>query len=43
MLQQNHQLLWWLLGFGPEVEVVAPADLRQQIAEKHRLAAQRYD
>ena len=41
-IQQNHQLVWWLLGFGAEVEVIAPIGLRKQIAEKHRLAASRY-
>ncbi|MBS4098297.1 MAG: WYL domain-containing protein [Sulfuricella sp.] len=41
-IQQNHQLVWWLLGFGDDVEVVAPLDLRARIAEKLRLAASRY-
>lgn len=41
-IQQNHQLVWWLLGFGDDVEVIAPSDLRARIAEKHRLAASRY-
>ena len=42
-IQQNHQLIWWLLGFGADVEVIAPVDLRRQVAEKHRLAARRYE
>lgn len=42
-IQQNQQLVWWLLGFGADVEVIAPPELRSQIAEKHRLAASRYD
>jgi predicted DNA-binding transcriptional regulator YafY len=42
-IQQNQQLVWWLLGFGADVEVIAPVDLRRQIAEKHRLAAGRYE
>lgn len=33
---ETQQLLWWLLGFGDAVEVVEPADLREQIAEKVR-------
>lgn len=41
-IQYNHQLVWWLLGFGADVEVVAPADLRHQMAEKLKLAASRY-
>ena len=41
-IQQNHQLVWWLLGFGADVEVLAPRELREQIAEKHRSAVSRY-
>jgi predicted DNA-binding transcriptional regulator YafY len=42
-IQQNHQLVWWLLGFGADVEVIAPADLRATIAEKLKSAANRYE
>ena len=42
-IQQNHQLVWWLLGFGADVVVTAPVDLRKLIAEKHRSAASRYE
>lgn len=42
-LQQNHQLIWWLLGFGADAEVIAPIELREQIANKHRSAANRYE
>lgn len=33
---ETQQLLWWLLGFGDAVEVIEPADLREQIAAKAR-------
>jgi predicted DNA-binding transcriptional regulator YafY len=42
-IYQNQQLVWWLLGFVGDVEVIAPVDLRRQIAEKHRLAVSRYE
>jgi len=42
-VQQNPQLVWWLLGFGADVVVVAPTELRSQLAEKLRSAASRYD
>lgn len=42
-IQYTQQLVWWLLGFAADVEVVAPAELRSQIAEKLRSAASRYD
>jgi predicted DNA-binding transcriptional regulator YafY len=42
-IQYTQQLVWWLLGFAGEVEVVAPAELRSQIAAKLRSAVSRYD
>ena len=33
-------LLWWLLGFGDGVEVLEPAELREEIAEMARKMAQ---
>ncbi len=36
------QLGWWLLAFGPRVEVIKPSDLREWIASEHRNAARRY-
>lgn len=36
------QLGWWLLAFGPRVEVINPPDLREWIASEHRNAAKRY-
>lgn len=41
-IQYTQQLLWWILGFAGEVEVVSPAELRSQIAEKLRQAVSRY-
>ncbi|MDP6531852.1 MAG: WYL domain-containing protein, partial [Arenicellales bacterium] len=36
------ELVMDILRHGAEVEVVAPADLRQAVAERHRAAAARY-
>lgn len=36
------QLRWWLLGFGDQVEVVAPKSLRQEFAETARNMAGYY-
>jgi len=36
------QLQWWLLGFGPLVEVLEPTELRKTIAESVKTAAKRY-
>jgi predicted DNA-binding transcriptional regulator YafY len=36
------QLKWWLLSMADDLEVVSPTDLRQSIAERHRLAALKY-
>lgn len=30
---KNSQLIWWLLGFGDEVQVLAPKELRAEIVE----------
>lgn len=35
-------LRWWLLGFGPGVEVLEPAALRAEMAETARQMVQRY-
>ena len=37
------ELRWWLLGRGGAVEVLAPANLRREIAQAHRDALARYD
>lgn len=39
---ETQQLLWWLLGFGDGVEVLAPQGLREQIIEKVQRLADRY-
>lgn len=33
-VNDTEELRWWLLGFGPDVEVLAPPGLRQDLAEK---------
>lgn len=38
-----HELRRWVLGFGAEVEVLAPAVLRQEVATALRVAAERYE
>lgn len=38
----NSQLRWWLLGFGNDVEVMEPAHLRQEFAEKAQAMALMY-
>ena len=37
------QLGWWVLAFGPRVEVIKPIALRQWIAAEHQNAATRYE
>jgi predicted DNA-binding transcriptional regulator YafY len=32
----------WILYYGPRVEVIAPKELRERVAEEHRKAAERY-
>ena len=32
------QLVWWLTGLGPDVEIPAPDGLREEIAQRHRSA-----
>jgi predicted DNA-binding transcriptional regulator YafY len=27
------EILWWILGYGPEVEVIAPPELRRRVAD----------
>ncbi len=36
------QLGWWVLGFGPRVEVIKPVPFREWIAAEHQNAASRY-
>ncbi len=32
----------WILGWGADAEVLEPAELRAELAEEHRRAADRY-
>jgi predicted DNA-binding transcriptional regulator YafY len=36
------QLLWWLMGFGEKVEVMAPRLLRREVQRQYALLAARY-
>ncbi len=38
----NDPLRWWLLGFGANVEVLAPLSLRQHIIQQLQIASLRY-
>jgi predicted DNA-binding transcriptional regulator YafY len=38
----THQLRWWLLSFGDQVEVVGPESLREEIANTVRSMSNRY-
>lgn len=42
-VQLTRRLRWWLLAFGPDVEVVAPAKLRDEMREQLRAALERYE
>ncbi|MEF8759175.1 MAG: WYL domain-containing protein [Candidatus Accumulibacter sp. UW25] len=39
---ETQQLLWWLLGFGDGVEVMAPQALRDKISDKVNRLVERY-
>lgn len=41
-VRDNKRFHWWLLGFGADVEVLAPPSLRSMVAQKLRLAAAFY-
>lgn len=36
------EILWWILGYGDQVEVIEPERLRTQVARRLRAAADRY-
>lgn len=38
----TRRLQWWLSNFGPDVEVLGPPELRDEMAERLSIAAQRY-
>jgi len=41
-VQHTRELVWWLLGFGANVTVLAPADLRREMKETTRHMAALY-
>lgn len=41
-VHDTQQLRWWLLGFGPSIEVLKPAKLRREIAQTAKAAAALY-
>ncbi len=41
-LTDSQQLRWWLLGFGSQVEVLGPPELRHWFAQEVRQLAERY-
>jgi predicted DNA-binding transcriptional regulator YafY len=41
-VRETAELTWWLLGFGDQVEVVAPKRLRASLAETARSMCARY-
>lgn len=41
-VRYTERLVWWLMGFGANVEVHHPVSLRREIAEWHREAADQY-
>ena len=41
-VERDDTLRWWLLGFGSQVEVLAPKELRQAMGNELTRAAQRY-
>jgi predicted DNA-binding transcriptional regulator YafY len=41
-VRETQQLVWWLLGFGEGVEVLAPRALRRRMAEKARALTRLY-
>lgn len=41
-VRRTERLTWWLMGFGANVEVHGPAELRRDIAKWHREAAAVY-
>jgi predicted DNA-binding transcriptional regulator YafY len=42
-MRESERLVWWLLGFGGNVEVVGPRGLRERVREEIRGAGARYE
>ncbi len=38
-----YEIVWWVLGYGDQVEVIGPARLRSLVARRLRTAAEQYD
>jgi predicted DNA-binding transcriptional regulator YafY len=36
------EIVWWVLGYGDQVEALKPERLRREVARRHRAAAERY-
>ena len=41
-MRDSLQLRWWLNGFGEEVEVIEPEELRQEFAERAEVMRKTY-
>jgi predicted DNA-binding transcriptional regulator YafY len=41
-VENTAELRWWLLGFGDLVEVIAPADLREEFRTRATAMAAKY-
>jgi proteasome accessory factor B len=37
------EIVWWVLGYGPEVEVLRPAELRHAVARRARATLALYE
>jgi predicted DNA-binding transcriptional regulator YafY len=35
--------VWWVLGYGPEVEVLSPAELRKHLIKTARRMVEAYE
>lgn len=42
-IKNTHQLRWWLLGLGLDVEVLEPAELRKEFQQTLAELSQRYE
>jgi len=38
-----HEISWWILGYGPQAEVLAPAKLRRLVAQRAQEMVDRYN
>lgn len=36
------EIVWWVLGYGDQVEALKPERLRREVARRHKAAAERY-